>query len=135
MIVQDVTNSFLFEILQGGIHAPEDVYRIALYRETAVLSRLTTAYTTKEEVIGSQGYAPGGQVLQGRMVKSDGNTATLGWGNPLWPNASITARGGLIYNFSKQNRTVAVVDLGQNFISTNGNFLVTLPETLIRIGG
>jgi len=137
MIIQGVADSFRLEILLG-IHAPSDVYRMALYSSKAELSPATTVYTTDGEVIGSQGYDAGGQALSGYQAQLSNRVAYLDWADPLWPMATITARGALIYNASKQNRAVAVLDLGQDYTSTNGNFLVTLPEptsltALIRI--
>lgn len=138
MIIQAMTNSFLLDILQG-LHEPNDTYRMALYSQDADLSDETTVYTTAGEVIG-QGYGAGGQVLTGYVVGREDRVAFLSWDNPVWPYASVTARGALIYNFSKGNRAIAVLDLGKNFTSTNGSFKVTLPEptaatALIQIGG
>lgn len=137
MIVQGVADSFRLEILTG-VHQPKDVYRIALYRATAELSPITTQYQTDGEVIGSPGYDAGGQILTGYQVALQDRVAFLDWADPLWPLATITARGALIYNASKGNRAVAVLDLEKDFTSTNGNFLVMLPEptsqtALIRI--
>jgi len=136
MIVQAIVQSFFTDILQG-IHQPTDVYRLALYSSNANLSRSTPAYTTEEEVIGSPGYDAGGQVLTGFMVGTtpadtqDPNKnawSTLDWNDPSWPYATITARGGLVYNATKQNRAVAVIDFGKNFVSTNGSWSVIRPE-------
>lgn len=135
MITQGLTRSFLLEILQG-IHQPGDVYRMALYGERAVLSELTTTYTTEGEVIGSPGYDAGGQVLTGYRAVLDGKSATLDFDDPSWPHSSITARGALLYNASRDNRAVVVIDFGKIFTSTNGSFAVIRPEPvqpLIRI--
>lgn len=137
MIINGLAHSFLSEILDG-IHQPQDVYRIALYTSGADLSPETPAYTTSDEVQG-QGYGAGGLTLKGRRVMRDGAVAFITWDDPTWPNATITARGALIYNMSKKNRAIGTLDLGQNFSSTNGNFIVILPaataaEALFRIG-
>jgi VCBS repeat-containing protein len=42
-------------------------------------------------------------------------------------SATITARGALIYNSSKSNRAVAVLDFGADKISTTGTFTVQFP--------
>ena len=136
MIVQAIVQSFFTDILQG-IHTPTDVFRMALYSDRSNLSRSTPAYTTEGEIIGSPGYEAGGQVLTGFLVGStpaneqDPNKnpwATLDWNDPSWPYSTISARGGLIYNASKQNRAVAVVDFGKTFTSTNGSYSVLRPE-------
>jgi hypothetical protein len=132
MITQAVANSWYLEILLG-IHTPEDVYRFALYSAHADLSELTTAYTTDGEVIGAPGYDAGGQVLMGYKAVSLPAGAVLAWDTPVWPVSTITARGGLIYNFSKQNRAVAILDFAKDYISSNGEFRATMPVWLIRV--
>lgn len=132
MIVQGLVNSFKLEMLDG-LHRASHDYRIALYAERANLSPETTAYVTLGEVPSSDaqgnptGYKAGGLLLSGRQSKLVGGIALATWDNPVWPNASITARAGLIYNASVSNKAVAVVDLGKNFTSTNGDFRVTFP--------
>ena len=121
-----VTNSYKQEILQG-VHAAADVYKIALYTSAAALDATTTAYTATGEVSGT-GYTAGGQNLQGFTVGGSGGTAWLDFTtDPSWANATITARGALIYNSSKGNKAVAVLDFGADISSTNGTFQVTLP--------
>jgi hypothetical protein len=126
MIVAGLSRSFLTDILMG-VHQPTDVYRIALYTRAADLTRETPAYTAQGEVI-APGYSAGGLVLLGYNVLRDADAAVLDFADPVWPNATITARAALIYNFSKDNRAVVVLDLGKDVTSTNGSFTVTLPE-------
>jgi hypothetical protein len=133
MITQAVANSWYLEIVLGML-APEDVYRFALYSRDANLSEETTAYTTDGEVIGSPGYDAGGQILTGYKAVSLPGGAVLAFDTPVWPVSTITARGGLIYNFSKQNRAVAVLDFAKDYISSNGEFRATMPVWLIRVG-
>jgi hypothetical protein len=45
--------------------------------------------------------------------------------NPVF-NAALTARGALIYNFTKANRSVAILDFGADKTSTS-TFTVQLP--------
>jgi len=138
MIVQTLYDGFNFD-LAVGYHQASDVYRMALYTADADLGPNTAAYTTSGEVIGD-GYVPGGQILKGFQILRDGRVVMYDWEDPVWPRATITARGALIYNFSKGNRVLGVLDMGKNFSSTNGNFMVALPEpttktALIRIRG
>lgn len=132
MIVPGTVNTFLLEILQG-IHQPTDVYRLALYTKDADLSPDTEGYTTEGEVFG-QGYGAGGLTLSAFQAALEDRMASIDWADPTWPNATITARAGLIYNYSKGNRAVVVLDFGENVSSTNGSFMVTLPEPVVRIG-
>ena len=137
-IIQAIPTSFKAEILQG-IHDSADTYKMALYTSAATLGAATTAYTTTNEVVGI-GYTAGGVTLSGFNVTTSGTTAILDFTtDPFWENATITARGALIYNSSKSNKAVYVLDFGSDITSTNGTFAITLPTPdvangLIRLG-
>lgn len=131
-ITAAIPNSFKSEALQG-IHAIADVFRIALFTSAANLSKATTAYSTSGEASGT-GYTAGGQALSGAAVTLDGDTAILDFADPSWATSTITARGALIYNASKGNRAVAVLDFGADITSTNGPFSVTLPNPTAAAG-
>ena len=136
-ITQAIPTSFKAEILQG-IHDSADTYKMALYTSVATLGTSTTAYSATNEVIGA-GYTAGGIALSGFNVTTSGTTAILDFNNPFWENATITARGALIYNSSKSNKAVYVLDFDSDITSTNGTFAITLPTPdaangLIRLG-
>lgn len=131
-----VANSYKQEVLQG-IHAASDSYKIALYPSTATYSPATTGYSAAGEVIGA-GYTAGGNTLTGFSVSGTGATARLDFASTSWANATITARGAVIYNSSKANKIVAVLDFGADVSSTAGTFTVNMPSvgdatSLIRI--
>lgn len=134
-ITSAICNSYKKEILDG-VHASTDTYKIALYTDAATLGSATTAYATTNEVSGS-GYTAGGATLSGFSSGLASSTAYLTFSDPSWTNATITARGCLIYNSSKSNKAVAIFDFGSNVTSTNGTFTVDLPvagaSALIRI--
>lgn len=137
-ITQAVCNSFKEELFEG-IHGPADVYKIALYESTATLDATTTAYTTVGEVTGT-GYTAGGVTLQGYTPGSASGVAWIDWTtDPSWANATITARGALIYNDTEVGKpAIAVLDFGADISSTNDTFTVTLPAagastSIIRI--
>ncbi len=137
-ITAALCNSYKQEILQG-VHAAADVYKLALYPSAATLNKSTTVYSSANEVANGNGYTTGGQTLTGFAVSLDGDTAILDFADPSWPGATITARGGLIYNSSKSNKAVAVLDFGADIVSTNGAFDVQMPAPaaatgLVRIG-
>lgn len=111
----------------NGVHTSADTYKIALYTDAATLDASTTAYSATNEVVGT-GYTAGGATLSGFTVDSSGTTAWLDFTtDPSWPTATITARGALIYNSSKTNKAVAVIDFGSDITSTNGTFSVQFP--------
>ena len=111
----------------NGVHQPGDVYKIALYTSAATLDSTTTAYAGTNEVIGT-GYSAGGVTLSGFAQSSSGTTAWIDWtSDPSWAASTITARGALIYNSSRSNKAIAVIDFGADKTSTNGTFTVVLP--------
>ena len=136
-ITAAVCSSYKQEILQGT-HSSADTYKIALYTSTATLDATTTAYTATNEVSGT-GYTAGGATLSGFTVGGSGSTAWLDFTtDPSWPSATITARGALIYNSSKSNKAVAVLNFGSDVTSTASTFTVTFPvadatNALLRI--
>lgn len=130
MLIQCVTNSFRSEMLQGIHDLDTDVLKMALYTSIANLYPTTTAYTATGEVVAS-GYAAGGVVLTGVTI-STGTASTIQpavvyvtFNNPVF-SAALTARGALIYNTSKANRSIAILDFGADKTST-ATFTVQLP--------
>jgi hypothetical protein len=93
----------------------------------ATLSKATTAYSSSGEVAAGDGYSTGGATLSGFSAALDGDVAVLDFADPTWAEATITARGGLIYNSSQSNKAVAVLDFGEDVTSTAETFKVTMP--------
>lgn len=124
-ITTAVCNSYKQEAMQG-VHAAADVYKMALYVAAATLDKNTTVYSTTNEVVGP-GYTAGGATLADFAVTLSGDTAVLDFSDPSWANATITARGALIYNSSKGNKAVAAFNFGSDVTSTNGTFVAQIP--------
>lgn len=134
-----ICTSYKMEALQG-IHLAADVYKLALYSSSATLGASTTAYTATNEVPNGSGYATGGTTLTGFTVSNpSGTTAILDFSTDAsWASASFTARGALLYNSSRSNKAVAVLDFGSDITATAGTFTVTFPtadaaNALIRL--
>lgn len=133
-ITAAICNSFKTELLAMSPHTAADVYKIALFTSTATLSNTTTVYAATNEVSGT-GYTAGGATLAGFTVSLDTNTAVLDWTtDPTWASSTITARGALIYNSSRTNKSVAVIDFGSDITSTAGTFTVQLPAATAAAG-
>ena len=121
-----------------GTYAPTtDTMKIALYTNSATLDATTTVYTTSGEVVGT-GYTAGGNTLTGNAISYSGTTAWITFSDSSWTTATITARGALIYDSSKSNAAIAVLDFGSDKTSTVGTFTVQMPvaaasTALIRI--
>lgn len=123
-LVQTQTTSFKVELPQA-VHdlLTDDIY-IALYTANADLNQATTVYIATGEVVAS-GYTAGGQKLFSPTIGSSGSTAYVDFADPSW-SAAIVARGALIYNASKGNKSIAVLDFGADKTSTQ-TFTVTFP--------
>jgi hypothetical protein len=124
-IQQGMCSSFKQESWLGIHDLDTDTLKIALYTAAADLGPSTTVYTTSGEVTGA-GYTAGGEIITGAQVLLSGTTAYLTFNNPTWSGASFTCRGALIYNASKANRAIAVLDFGADK-TASGTFTVQLP--------
>jgi hypothetical protein len=139
--------SFKKELLYG-VHdfdlSSGDTFKIALYTNSASFNAATTAYTTSNEVSGT-GYTAGGGALTTVDPTSSGTTALTDFQDETFSNATITARGALIYNttpnttsLSVTNPSVVVLDFGADKTSTAGDFTIVFPtadasNAIIRI--
>jgi len=130
-ITQTLTDTFLQDCLDGGHNLGNggNTLKIALYTSSASLGATTSAYTTSNEVSGT-GYTAGGATLSSQAVAFDSsnNVAYFDAADPAFTTATITARGALIYNNSKSNASIAVLDFGSDFTSTAGTFTIQLPS-------
>lgn len=137
-IAQAMCSSFKQQILLAEHDMDTDVFKIALYTSAATLDATTTVYTTSNEVAAGGGYTTGGNTLSGAAVSLSGTTAFVDFSDTSWTTATITARGALIYNSSKSNKAVAVLDFGSDKISTGGTFTIQFPantaaDAIVRI--
>jgi hypothetical protein len=123
-IVQTQTTSFKKELYEAVHNLATDTLKIALYTASADLNEATTVYSSTNEVSGG-GYTQGGVTMTGVTISSSGYTAYVDFADVVF-NASVTARCALIYNSSKANRSIAVLDFGSDKTSTN--FTITMPS-------
>jgi hypothetical protein len=130
-ITQTLTDTFLQDCLDGAHNLGNggDTLKIALYTSSATLGATTSAYTATNEVSGT-GYTAGGATLASQAVAYDATNqvAFFDAADPAFTTATITARGALIYNNTKSNASIAVLDFGSDFTSTAGTFTVQLPS-------
>ena len=151
---QAVATSFKSELLQG-IHnfhngsgggtstttGTGHPVKIALYTSSSTMSASTTAYSTTNEVSGTN-YTAGGNTLTNVDPSTSGTTALTDFSDSTWSSATITANGALIYNSSttagSANRAVVVLAFGGDKTSTAGDFTIEFPaadasNAIIRI--
>jgi hypothetical protein len=125
MIVQTQTTSFKAELYQGTHNLLSDTLKMALYTSFASLNADTTVYTTTGEITGT-GYTAGGNLVTGATVNTSGYTAYVSFDNVIWTNSSLMARCALLYNVSKGNKSICVIDFGSD--KTQTNFTITMPS-------
>jgi len=128
MIQQGLTNSFKQEMLQAGQDLATDTLKMALYTAFSDIGPLTTVYTTTNEVTGT-GYTAGGEAVTGATISTDVQTGTVyvNFDNVSWPGANFVARGALIYNVTRSNKSVAVLDFGSDKTFSSVSNTVTMP--------
>lgn len=136
MIIQGTTTSFKRQILLGEQDLLNDTLKMALYTALATLNKDTTEYTSSNEISGT-GYTAGGLQLSNVTVTASDGVVYVSFDNPTWDPGAFTARGALIYNSSKNNASIAVLNFGYDITSQN-TFTVPLPpntasSALIRI--
>jgi hypothetical protein len=128
-ITQAICNSFKAELgtaTHNFTASTGDVFKVALYLSSATLGASTTAYTSSGEITGT-GYTAGGATLTNVTPTVSGSTAIYDFGDAQWTSATFTARGALIYNSSKSNKAVMVLDFGSDQIVSSGTFSLVFP--------
>ena len=154
-ITQAMSTSFKAELMLAvhDFRVGGDTFKLALYTSSASIDANTTAYSASNEVVGTN-YTAGGGTLVNLGVVTSNNNASSGTGftdfsDLTFANASITARGALIYNTTPSansnanttltNAAVCVLDFGSDKTSTAGDFTIVFPafdaaNAIIRIG-
>lgn len=122
-ITQEPCNSFKLELLQAIHDFDNDTIKMALFTASATLDKDTTAYSTTNEISGT-GYTAGGAVMTvaSSYPQLVGDNAEVRFDTVTWASADFTCRGALIYNASKANRAIHVVDFGNDVGPSGGNF-------------
>ena len=143
-ITQAMCTSFKAELMLA-VHdfrvTGGDTFKLSLYTSSATIDANTTTYTTSNEVTGTN-YTAGGGTLTRLGVVTSNNTASTGVGftdfsDLTFANATITARGALIYNTTPSansnanttltNAAVCALDFGSDKTSTDGDFTIIFP--------
>ena len=103
-----------------------------MYTNSASFTAATTAFTATNEVAGgstgitSQG---SGSALTNVTPTSSGTTAIVDFNDLTFSNATVTARGCMIYNDTASgDPSVACIDFGGDKTSTAGDFTIVFPS-------
>ena len=128
----------LLEAVHNFKNSGGSTFNLALYTSSATLGAGTTAYTTSNEVSGTN-YTAKGAALTRVDPSSSGTTALTDFADLTFSNATVTARGALIFNESASgDPAVCALDFGGDKTSTAGDFTIQFPtadasNAIIRI--
>ena len=132
-ITSAICNSFKVEILTGTHNftaSTGDTFNLALYTDSATLSKSTTAYSASNEITNASGsaYSAKGNALTSVTPVLSTDTAVCDFANSSWSSASFTARGCLIFNDTAAgDPAVCAIDFGGNKTVTSGTFTIEFP--------
>ena len=140
-ITQAMCTSFKVELLKGThnfTNSSGNTFNLALYTSSASLGASTTAYSSTNEVSGTNYSAKGG-ALTNVTPTSSGTTAFTDFADLTFSNATVTANGAMIFNDSASgDPAVAILAFGGDKTSTAGDFTIQFPaadasNAIIRI--
>ena len=116
-----------------------NTFNIALYTNSASFTAATTAYTTSNEISGTN-YSAKGQALGNVNPTTSSTTAFTDFADEVFSNVTISSvRGALIFNDSASgDPTVCVLDFGADKAASSGDFTIVFPtadasNAIIRI--
>ena len=133
--------SFKKELMTGthNFTAASDQFKMALYTNSASFNAATTAYTSSNEVTGTN-YTAKGNFLTSVTPTTSGTTALTDFADEVFSNVTISSvRGGLIYNEAASgDPSVVVLDFGADKGASSGDFTIVFPtadasNAIIRI--
>lgn len=135
--------SFKQELLGGTHDLDTDILKMALIKasSTGTYGASTTNYSTvtgnSDEASGTN-YTTGGQTLDGATISLSGTTAIVDFTDEVFSNVTVSASGCIIYNSSKSNRAICVIDFGGTVSATAGDLTIQFPtadatNAIIRI--
>ena len=111
-----IPTSFKQELLVGTHNftaTSGNSFKLALYTSSATLGASTTAFTTTGQSSGTN-YTSGGSALTSVTPTTSGTTAVCDFSDLTFSNATVTARGCMIYNDTQSDKACAVIDFGGN---------------------
>ncbi|MGZ8432764.1 MAG: hypothetical protein ACXWYM_00270 [Candidatus Binatia bacterium] len=131
-------HSFKSELFSGVHDFADDALKIALYDSDASMTLAgITAYTTANECSGV-GYTAGGvavslasgfpkmnETAQGGVAA--GSMYLVDFSDTTFSAIDVHARCALLYNSSKSNKAIAILDFGQE-LNIDGEFVIQWPN-------
>jgi|TARA_R110002012_G_scaffold196708_2_gene365191 hypothetical protein len=128
-ITSAICNSFKQEVLVEGHNLTNgaDTIKLALYTSSATLGAGSTVYVTTGQSSGTN-YTAGGSNLTNVTPALSGSTAVCDFSDLTFSDATVTARGCLLYNSTNSNKAICAIDFGGDKTSTAGDFTVVFPS-------
>jgi len=128
-ITSAIATSFKQQVLVEGHNLTNgaDSIKLALYTSSATMGAATTAYSTAQEVSGTN-YTAAGAALTNVTPATSGTTAVCDFADLTFGTATVTARGCLLYNSTNGNKALCAIDFGGDKTSTAGDFTVVFPS-------
>ena len=120
-------------LLSGG-----DTFRMALYDDDSSFTAATTAYTSSDEISGTN-YTAKGESLTRIDPTTSSTTAYTDFADVAWTTATFSAMGAMIFNDSVSgDPSVIILDFGALKTATAGTFTIAFPaadasNAIIRI--
>jgi len=120
-------------LLSGG-----NTFQIALYTDSASFTAATTAYTTSNEISGTN-YSAKGNSLTRVDPTTCSTTAYTDFADTSWSTATFSAMGAMIFNDTASgDPSVVILDFGALKTATAGTFTIAFPaadasNAIIRI--
>ena len=131
-ITTAMCTSFKSELLGGTHDLDTDTIKLALIKASpsGTYGAATTNYsdvTGNSDESSGTGYTAGGQNLDSATIAVDGTTATVDFADEVFADVTTSADGCIIYNSSKSNRAIAVIDFGGTVSATAGDLTIEFP--------
>ena len=126
------------EAKHNFLNSGGSTFQIALYTDSASFTAATTAYTTSNEISGTN-YSAKGNTLTRVDPSSSGTTGFTDFADTSWSTATFSAMGAMIFNDSASgDPAVVILDFGALKTATAGTFTIAFPaadasNAIIRI--
>ena len=128
----------LLEAKHNFLNSGGSTFQIALYTDSASFTAATTAYTSSNEITGTN-YSAKGNTLTRVDPSSSGTTGFTDFADTSWSTATFSAMGAMIFNDSASgDPAVVILDFGALKTATAGTFTIAFPaadasNAIIRI--
>jgi hypothetical protein len=128
----------LMEAKHNFLNSGGSTFQIALYTDSASFTAATTAYTTSNEISGTN-YTAKGNTLTRVDPTTSSTTAYTDFADTSWSTATFSAMGAMIFNDSVSgDPAVVILDFGALKTATAGTFTIAFPaadasNAIIRI--